>query len=58
MPLKMQILVLFAVQTFALGTLGQDLKDNDIVHLSKESLTNELDKMPHFVMFTHPASSP
>ena len=53
----MRILIIFASYDSALALPSRNLTEYEVVNLSKESFAAELEKMPHFVLFTHPPSS-
>ena len=55
--LIMRISIVFALSNFESILSAQDFTENITVHLTKDSFAAELEKMPHFVMFSHPPSS-
>ena len=56
MVFKMYTLILSSLLQFALRLYAHELMENAIVSLTQDSFATELEKMPHFVMFTYPIS--
>ena len=52
-----RILIIFRLYDLVSTISAQDATENDVVYLSKDSFAAELERMPHFVLFTFPPSS-
>ena len=57
MVFRMQILIATTLYVFIMQSSGEELMEDDIVNLQYDSFATELEKMPHFVMFSYWPSS-
>ena len=48
---------MFALYNVILTSIVRDVKEKDVVDLSKDTFVAALEKMPHFILFTYPTTS-
>ena len=49
--------IILVLYNFVLTSCAKDVTEGSVVHLNKDSFAGELEKMPHFVLFSYPPSS-